>query len=246
MENVKRKKNAMRKITALFLLPLLLSCEPDVHPKEVADVYTTIKRHVPETTLTPDSVRAYILKRGSEPCLYDYNVDGVINTADLIRLLDSKPTGSEITQFLPVYGDEYVIDIVPAWNNYIQDFNCNLGWDVVVRRQCAGSVSNYPLFDSLEWVSEGQVLSTNREKLDFQNYDAEGLPLKECAGWQPPCNGINNVGMRVYCNGFLFYREADGWVRTNNFPDTIPVCGSPVEVPFLFGSDFFPYEFLVE
>lgn len=235
----------MRKITTLLLLPLLIACEPDIAPSEVADVYTTIKAYNPETTLTPNRVKSLILKGGSEPCLYDYNIDGVINTADLITLLNTNPTGAEITQFLPVYGDEYVVDVIPAWNNFIQDFNCNLGWDVFIRRQCDGIVATYSTFDSLEWIYEGEVISTSRVKLDFQNYSG-GEPLKECSGWQPPCNGINEVTMRVYNDGNVFERTANGWVRTNNFPEDIPICGNAGQVPNLFGSEFLPYEFLVE
>ena len=232
-------------LSAILPIFLFIGCLSDTEKDEAIEAFELIEQERPETVLTIDSVRTYMsLSMAVQPCLYDYNVDGTINTFDLLLFLDSNPPTIQLIEFLSVYGNEYVVDVIPAWNNFIQDFNCNLGWETYVRRQCDGIVTSFPAFDSLKWVADGVVISTNRNKLDFQNFDLDGNPLDECSGWLPPCNGINNVTMLVFNNGHTFERNADGWVYTNNFPDELPVCGTASQSPNLFGNDFLPYEFL--
>ena len=240
----------MKPTTLLLSILIFIGCtaEPESQAEEV---HRIIEKNAPELKLSVTEIEQHMNYRGGVlPCQYDFNTDGVVNSFDLIHLLSNFGeiyTMSDLIELLSVYGEEYIVDIIPASNNFIQDFNCNLGWDVFIRKQCGGIVSNVSsaIPYEIEWLHEGEVISTNRMKLDFQNYNANGDPLKECAGWQPPCNGINEVTMRVSLYGNFYERTAEGWVRTNNFPASIPICGFP-SVPNLFTGDFLPLEFLVD
>jgi len=235
----------MRTLSTLLIITLLYGCFP-TNPDKNQDIAYRINTMRPDMTMTANDVREARSKTlNVPPCRYDKNRDGEVNTQDLVTLLPNMTT-SDLVQFLSVYGESYIVDIVPAWNNFIQDFNCNLGWDTFIRTNCEGQLSAYNEFDGVEWYDQdGNLISTNPEKLDFQNYE-NGEPLKSCSGWQPPCNGINTVTLVVINDGYTFSRTADGWVRTNNFPEDIPICGNAGQAPNLFSGNFEPYEFLVE
>jgi hypothetical protein len=247
----------MRAIATLLLSIILFGCTKPNQSEPTP--FELINKHRSDLNYTESQVTELMQSKkfGGSPCVSDYNEDGVINTGDLIILLPligtKGVTTAQLNELLANFGQNYIIEVIPAYNNFINDVSgCGLTWEAytpstnrwLIRKRCNGTFSWYANFDSLQWIYECQVVSRHEDNLRFQVYNLDGTPRTDCVGWQPPCNGINLVGMRVFDNGHSFYRENYGWATINNAPDSIPFCGNVAQSEFLFGNSFLPYEFL--
>lgn len=249
------------KITSALLIILTMLFFGCRNPKSSEQTpFEIINSYRPDLGYTEAQVSEIMQLKsfGSTPCGSDYNEDGVINSGDLIILLPLIGTKgystAQLNQLLAAFGQEYIIEVIISYNNWIDTvFGCanSASWEVynaaldrwLIRKRCNGTFTWYANFDSLHWVYDGEIISRVEERLRFQTYLPDGSQ-NICEGWQPPCNAINSVGMRVFDNNHAFYREALGYAAVNDVPDSIPVCGDSSMAENLFGTSFLPYEFL--
>jgi hypothetical protein len=207
-----------------------------------------------------EEVTRLLNRPSSNPCVWDFNFNGAVDVDDLQIVLSEFGLSynvNDLADFLGDYGEEYIVDVVPLWNNYIQDINCNLDWDAFHRVKCSGMEYLYvPLEDiAVEWLYtdlnygvQDSLVSTNPYKLDWYTYGNNGS-CNEFDSFQPLCNGAQTITCRIYMNGEVYERTNVGVARIN-IPDSIGIflCDNLYlyeEMESLI-SGYSEYEYLIE
>jgi hypothetical protein len=151
-----------------------------------------------------------------------------------LRMLPPTYDAGDLLGLLAEFG-QVDPDLVPMWNNFFQDGNCNTAqWTY--------------LSDGVPtWIIEGDTLYT--QDLIFQTWSPSGMPL--CEGYIPPCNGGHDCRVEVDYLGARFAREAIGWALVNNA--ILPPCelgAADVEPSTNYWDGeimvFEPYEFMIQ
>ena len=183
-------------LTIMFLFYYCTKPEK-VYTNEVNYVHAELTRS--GQVIAPNQVANAMSQPSTSPCLWDFDANGLVGSSDLSTFLQSWVIlydVDDLADFLANYGVEYTVNIIPGWNNSIQDVTNNLGWDVVLRSDCNNVITAFNTNDSLELYFEGDLIQTNGSRLNFQTYLLDGTINN--IGWQPPCNGTNIVTMKVY------------------------------------------------
>jgi hypothetical protein len=235
-----------------YILPLifltLLSCTKtpnDLIPEKDKTLVEVAHRELVKKDILISQVQIARLmeKVSTEPCKWDFDADGLVATSDLnifIQRYGVFYDQDDLSNFLTAYGQSYdlgdPIKIIPAWNNFINDVSGdNLGWSVIVRRECGSETVNLTNPDLIEWYFEDELIQTGGDFLVFQTYNLDSTI--DNPGWQPPCNGTNVVTMKVYFNDDIYVRTDKGFALIINTPDSIENCFD-FSIPNLFLGPF--------
>lgn len=236
-------KNLFLYIIVIIIFSLLLkSCyKIDNFNKDTNEVFDIIKTERPEIEISKSQIENAMSAKSSTPCIWDFNLNGTIESSDLQTFLSNYGiiyNADDLVEFLSNYTESYTLDIVPAWNNYLGQTNCNNSFDALIRVNCNGNLQNFQNFDSLSWYYNNEFV-TNDTQLKFLGATQDSI----CLGWELPCSGVfpNPIELRVYNNGHEFVRFGD----SHAIQSGIDFCNNGFNVPNLFLGPFTPYEFCV-
>jgi hypothetical protein len=238
-----------------ILILFIIGCTKEYHDKlpdhkSIDEVYSLIQES--EVPLQREQVNKMLLsKMPSSPCKWDFNIDGKINSYDLQVVLAGYGTiynVADINAFLAAYNEEYIVDVIILFQTHIQDVNCNLDWPNFPRYKCDGTLVALPIsyIDSLNWIQNNEVISTDVTELDWKSYGYLNNPNCENSGYQPPCNGLQLVTQELYLNNHKYAREVLGFAGMNNSP--VPMCPGNVSDEETLSYDpnsYAPLQFLV-
>lgn len=227
-----------------ILLPLLVliisffACKKEIYTfnndtNEVFEIIKTYKPELLEETINKQQIEKMLYNRSQATCTWDFNDDYIIDSSDLITLLQGfgdNYTVSDLQSFLSVYNQ--VLPIIPMWNNWVQDVNCNLGWDNLTKVKCTTLLP--ASYDSCQWIFNDEVVSRNIN-IKFRTYNPDGSV--NCEGWSPPCNGTHSMTLKIFKNGSSYERTANSLALINYVPAGTPSCFD-FNVPNLFIGNF--------
>jgi len=217
----------------LFLLPFN-SCKKEselpIFSETVREIHQTIQKERPDILISEVEIEEALRSNTQTSiCSWDFNFNGVIEISDLIIFLskfDVEYNSGDFLTFLSVFGEDYIIDIIPAWNNFIQDnafsvtsFSkvlCN--GEVVITTLSGLPTTN---FDETKWYYEGDLIGSG-DSLYVQTYGQNGEITN--FGWQGPCDGTKPITLEITHNGKIFSRTVNSRISTANYPDSIPTC----------------------
>lgn len=225
----------------------VISCTPNYevdapYGNETEEIFKTFQNsNIEEVkTISKSQIAKMLTNNNENVCEYDYNEDGVINTNDLLELLELFGTEGyntlQLTEFLAVYGQKYPLDLIIGVNNWIQDLACKMDCGIK-QRDCNGNVlPGVFIPDSVKYTMYGEIVDSIGYDLNFRGYNVDGSI--RCEGYQPPCNGMHDlIIMDAYHNGYHYHRTFNGYAALANVPDTIPFCGGFPNPEFLYDYD---------
>lgn len=215
--------------TIVIILVTIIACSKEIlhEDNEVQVIYKSLTdRGIYD--IPYNKVDELLETTSNNPCRWDFNGNGNVGSDDLGELLGGYGTlftVEDVNSFLEAYGTNYIVDVIPFWNNYIQDVNCGLDWDTFHKVRCGGVVSNLQLNSiETEWIYEDSIVGTNSFKMDWKTYGSGGVCNTD-ESFQPPCNGLQEITCRIYLNGHTYERTNVGFALIN-IPDSlnIPNC----------------------
>ena len=219
----------------IIILITILSCSKEIlyEDNEVQTIQKSlIDRGIYD--ISPDRINELLETTSNNPCRWDFNGNGNVGSDDLGELLEGYGTlftVEDVNSFLEAYGTNYIVDVIPFWNNYIQDVNCGLDWDTFHKVRCGDVVSNSDLdLIETEWVREGEIVGTNPNKMDWKTYGNGGVCNTE-ESYQPPCNGLQEITCRIFLNGNVYERTNIGFVLIN-IPDSLNISNCTNTDPY--------------
>ena len=228
MENMNNSTLIIGGIITIILITLL-SCNKEIlhEDNEVQYIYKSLTdKGIYD--ISHSRINELLESNSNNPCRWDFNGNGNVGSEDLGELLEGYGTlftVLDLNSFLTAYGTNYIVDVIPFWNNYIQDVNCALDWDVLHKIRCDGNISSLDLdLIETEWVREGEIVGTNPYKMDWKTYGPINDPLS-CNtpdSYQPPCNGLHEITCRIFFNGNVYERTNIGFAQIN-IPDSLNI-----------------------
>ena len=259
------KKNVFTLCSVVACLLMAVSCQKEEITTPVTTQVTNKVLNADELSLLleDNGIRMSSLevsqamnsRDGGVQCLWDFDLDGSITTVDLLVLIGGygeEYNSVDLLDLLGVYGTDYVVDLVPAWTNFIQGGSCNTStWDNFPTARCNGELILIPLarIDSVHWIKNETVVWNDINSLKFKTYSDDCLTND--IGYQPTCNGVQSITQRTFYNGNSYLRTAVGQALIFNSP--LENCGGNpfLDVEFLTGpqinaEDYTNYQFLEE
>ena len=237
----------------LIILITIFSCSKGMlyEDNEVQTIYKSLT-DIGIYDIPHNRINELLESTSNSPCRWDFNENGNVGSDDLGELLEGYGTlftVEDVNSFLEAYGTNYIVDVIPFWNNYIQDVNCGLDWDTFHKVRCGDVVSNLGLdLIETEWVREGEIVGTNPFKMDWKTYGSDGACNTD-ESYQPPCNGLQEITCRIFLNGHTYERTNIGFALINT-PDSlnIPNCTNtnPYELMNFDLNTYNDLEFLIQ
>lgn len=247
----------------LFFISLS-SCKKELPVSNSSDsareIYQIIQKERPDIEITEIEIeKALQSDTQTVICSWDFNFNGVIEVSDLLIFLPKlgvEYNSSDLLFLLSVFNDEYIVDVIPAWNNFVQDNTfavesfskvlCN--GEVVITTLSGLPTTN---FDETKWYYDGELIGEG-DSLLIQTYDQNGQITN--FGWQGPCDGTKPITLEITHNGKLFSRTVNSRISTSNYPDSIPTCDDLLGLTLLdaiftnssfVGIPLIPYQFCI-
>ena len=215
-----------------------------------------VKNNIQEIPI--EEVSRLLKESSNQPCKFDFDLNGEVDVNDFQTVLSgygNTYTLEDVNELLINFGAEYIVDVIPLWNNKIQDVNCGLDWDATHRVKCNGNPYLYlPLegitvqwfYTDLNYNVQDSLVSLNPFKMDWYTYGNNG-GCNEFDSFQPLCNGAQTMTCKIFLNGQVYERTNIG-VATINIPDSldIPFCDNLelYEPMDNLVSDYEPYQYL--
>jgi len=100
-----------------------------------------VKNNIQEIPI--EEVSRLLKESSNQPCRFDFDFNGEVDVNDFQTVLSgygNTYTLEDVNELLINFGAEYIVDIIPLWNNKIQDVNCGLDWDATHRVKCNGNL----------------------------------------------------------------------------------------------------------
>lgn len=251
----------MRKLTTLMVMIILLAgCTKETFqedtptrgfPTKTEEVYNILQTHGIRMTMDEVEDAMNANRSTSQPCEWDVNMDGAIDTTDLMNMLAGYGTiylSDDLLDMLALYGTEYIVDIVPYWQDHIQDVNCNLDWVNLPRVKCGDAFLPIPPSNlEVEWIHLDSIVGTDPFEMDWKTYGFDG-DCNDEDSYQPPCNGLQEVTCRIYYDGNTYERTNVGMAHIN-IPDSLGIesCTGLTQETMLYGGQYYEeLEFYIE
>lgn len=224
----------MRKFTTLMVLFILLAvgCTKETYQSDApAKGVTTdspeyifkVLQDAGVKDISYDQVVKAMNSRSSEqPCSWDFDQDGLVGTSDLLIMIEkfgTEYTTEDLFNLLGVYRTEYIVDVIPVWQNFIQGSSCNTDWDNIPRYSCQGELIQLEInrIDSIHWIQNDSIVWTSPYELNWKTYSTCQNGLYD--GYAPECNGIQIVSQRLFMNGESYFRTNVGWALVDGGPE---------------------------
>lgn len=192
--------------------------------KEVIEVYETIKKIKPEIEISKSQIVNAMAPMSTEPCVWDFNYDGMVSTTDLatfLSLYGVKYNATDLTAFLAAFGQIYDLDIIPAWNNYVQDVTPEM--QSFSKIKCNGEFlhtfgTSQPSidFDETNWYYEDSLVWQGSVLINTVISNGDTL----VAGWDNPCNGAKEITLEIIHNDKVYRRSGVSWIAYFGQPET--------------------------
>jgi hypothetical protein len=224
-------KNGISILIGAVLALCFITCKKETvyDNTDVVEVYEKIRTDRPDIEISKSQIVNAMAATSSTPCIWDFNYDGVVSSTDLaefLALYGVKYNASDLTSFLAAFGETYIVDVIPAWNNFVQDNTPQVtSFSKVL---CNGEVIIGPVtalpsieFDETNWYYQDSLIAVG-DTLRIQTYGQDGSITN--VGWQGPCDGTKPITLEVIHNGYVFSRTVNSRISTANYPDTIPTC----------------------
>lgn len=250
----------MRRFTTLwvsfvFILAstaMIVGCLKDTpYTEKTEEVHEILKSHGIDMPM--EQIEARMAMPAVSPCTWDFDMSGNVDATDLLTFLEGYGTEyltDDLLDILIVYDTEYIVDVIPLYNDWIQDVNCALDWDNFPKVKCGDTMTSLSTSNiEVEWILNGEVVSTDPTKMDWKTYGLDG-GCNDKDSYQPPCNGYQEMTQRIYYGGHTYERVNVGNAHIN-IPDSlnIPDCDLDWEdylvMPFQ-ASEYGELDFLIE
>lgn len=180
---------------------------------EMEDAYKFAKNTKSLTFFTIDDLTDFLTFYGVSQVgthkYYDFNNSGIVDSDDLVTFLSYFGPGNK-----PIH---------LYWNNYVQDVNGELGFELYAEIVVNDSHLVEIPMDQNYWLYEGDTICIG-PKLDF--IATNPISFDNC--FLPPCNGTNDLVVLAVKDNCTYQREGESFYQINGVDS---VC--PTYTPFL-------------